>query len=127
MCCVGRLQCNEDEEGESAASPPLAPQQPVAVGDAGAVTISELLAMGADEAWQLVTSLLDGGPVLRPTAVHAKFDDSPAHSQAHSQSHSHLATSSSPPAKATHAPASRARVQAVDRRAFVFDNNFDEL
>ena len=60
-----QLQCLEDEETlESRAAR-------AAASAGGATTLSELLSMGADEAWQLVNSLL----AEPPTSVHATFDD----------------------------------------------------
>ena len=59
-----QLQCLEDDE-------PAVPRGGVDAA-VGKTTLSELLSMGADEAWNLVNSLL----AEPPTAVHASFDAS---------------------------------------------------
>ena len=61
-----------DEQGDEVTAEQAAKVAARLEAAGGGTTISELLSMGADEAWQLVTSLLADPP----TAVHATFDES---------------------------------------------------
>lgn len=66
-----QLQCLEDDDGAGLGKAARGGSASVD-GDAGASTLSELLSMGAGEAWELVHSLL----AEPPTAGHAAFDAS---------------------------------------------------